>query len=62
MELEKRRNIIETIVLIGVMILVIVVCHRALALGLMAVVDTIGEIFNINVVRAIDFLNNIYFM
>lgn len=52
----------KTISYLLVLIIFILLAHRPIAIGLMSLVDSIGALFNINVVNIIDFLNTIYYL
>ena len=52
----------KTVAYLLVLAIFILLAHRPIALGLMSLVDSIGAVFNINVVSIIDFLNTIYYL
>lgn len=56
------RRSTKTISYLLVLIIFILLAHRPIAIGLMSLVDSIGALFNINVVNIIDFLNTIYYL
>ena len=52
------KKLLFVMVILGVM----VIFKDSLLIGLMDIVDFIGNLFNLNVVVLIDFLNNLYYL
>lgn len=56
------RRSTKTVAYLLVLAIFILLAHRPIAIGLMYLVDSIGALFNLNVVNIIDFLNTIYYL
>ena len=52
------KKLLFVMVILGVM----VIFKDSILIGLMDIVDFIGNLFNLNVVNMIDFLNNLYYL
>ena len=52
------KKLLFVMVILGVM----VIFKDSILIGLMSVVDFIGNLFNLNVVSVIDLLNNLYYL
>lgn len=52
------KKLLFVMVILGVM----VIFKDSILIGLMDIVDFIGNLFNLNVVNVIDFLNNLYYL
>ena len=52
------KKILFVMVILGVM----VIFKDSILIGLMSVVDFVGNLFNLNVVSVIDMLNNLYYL
>lgn len=52
------KKLLFVMVILGVM----VIFKDCLLIGLMSVTDFVGNLFNLNVVNVIDFLNNLYYL
>ena len=52
------KKLLFVLVILGVM----VIFKDCLLIGLMDIVDFIGNLFNLNTVVLIDFLNNLYYL
>lgn len=52
------KKVLFVMVILGVM----VIFKDSLLIGLMDIVDFIGNLFNLNVVSVIDMLNNLYYL
>lgn len=52
------KKLLFVMVILGVM----VIFKDSLLIGLMDIVDFIGNLFNLNVVSVIDMLNNLYYL
>lgn len=52
------KKLLFVMVILGVM----VIFKDCLLIGLMDIVDFVGNLFNLNVVGLIDFLNNLYYL
>ena len=52
------KKVLFVMVILGVM----VIFKDSLLIGLMDIVDFIGNLFNLNVVGLIDMLNNLYYL
>ena len=52
----------KKLLLVLCLIIVMVIFKDCLLIGLMDIVDFIGNLFNLNVVSLIDFLNNLYYL
>lgn len=52
------KKILFVMVILGVM----VIFKDSILIGLMDVVDFVGNLFNLNVVSVIDLLNNLYYL
>ena len=52
------KKVLFVMVILGVM----VIFKDSLLIGLMDIVDFVGNLFNLNVVSVIDFLNNLYYL
>ena len=52
------KKVLFVMVILGVM----VIFKDSILIGLMDIVDFVGNLFNLNVVELIDFLNNLYYL
>ena len=52
------KKILFVMVILGVM----VIFKDSILIGLMSIVDFVGNLFNLNVVSVIDMLNNLYYL
>lgn len=52
------KKLLFVMVILGVM----VIFKDSLLIGLMSIVDFVGNLFNLNVVSVIDMLNNLYYL
>lgn len=60
--MKKGLKILVGLVVLGALVIVLAVFKNPITLGLMYIVDFIGAKTNTNVINAIDFLNNIYYI
>lgn len=52
----------KKLLLILSLIIVVVIFKDCILIGLMDIVDFVGNLFNLNVVALIDFLNTLYYL
>lgn len=52
----------KKLLLVLSLIIVMVIFKDCILIGLMDIVDFVGNLFNLNVVVLIDFLNNLYYL
>lgn len=52
----------KKLLLVLSLIIVMVIFKDCILIGLMDIVDFVGNLFNINVIVLIDFLNNLYYL
>ena len=60
--MKKGLKILVGLVVLGALVIVLAVFKNPITLGLIYIVDFIGAKTNTNVINAIDFLNNIYYI
>lgn len=52
----------KKLLFVMVVCVLVVIFKDCLLIGLMDIVDFVGNLFNLNVVSVIDFLNNLYYL
>ena len=59
---QEVDSMIKKLLFVMVILGVMVIFKDCLLIGLMDIVDFIGNLFNLNVVSVIDMLNNLYYL
>lgn len=52
----------KLLLILGLIIIVVIFNKDCILIGLMDIVDFVGNLFNLNVIVPIDFLNTLYYL